>query len=91
MIDEIELKRLEKETVKVITIKELYELSDDPLFEGQTEPNENFDYKLFWRIDGKYYQVDKNMYDFVARSQYKKTNVSLVNKIMRKILNLFKS
>ena len=65
-------------------------MSNDPLFEGQTELNENFDYKSFWRIDGKIYQVNRNMYDFVARSQDKKTNVSLVSKIMSNFFKLFK-
>ena len=69
MIDSKELKRLEEETVMIITNEKLKKMSNDPLFEGQTEPNENFDYKSFWSIDGKIYQVNRNMYDFVARSQ----------------------
>ena len=90
MINEKELKRLERETVMIITNETLKKMSDDPLFEGQTEPNENFDYKSFWSIDGKIYQVNRNMYDFVARSQDKKTNLSLVSKIMSNFFKLFK-
>ena len=47
MIDSKELKRLEEETVMIITNEKLKKISNDPLFEGQTEPNENFDYKSF--------------------------------------------
>ena len=90
MIDKNEIKRLEKETVMIITNETLKKMSDDPLFEGQSELNENFDYKSFWSIDGKIYQVNRNMYDFVARSKNKKTNVSLVNKIMSNFFKLFK-
>lgn len=59
-----------KENAEVITATELLKLDKSNIvFEGQTEVDENFDYSAFYSIHGKFYEVKRNMYDFVRRSK----------------------
>ena len=57
-----------KETAEVITATEILKLDKSKLeFEGQTEMDKDFNYTSFYSIGKKFYQVKRNMYDFVKR------------------------
>jgi len=54
--------REEFEKAIVVTARELYAVSENPTFEGQTRADDDGNYAMFWSIDGQHYKTNNNLF-----------------------------